>query len=412
MYSRRILGFIVPVCALVISSAAFDGTIGILGIAIGPRPLFAKVAADHKNSDSDLEAIFARVPGGNLAPCQAISDPYPEFNGIAVDPVNNLVVMSDDNLKSLVIYDRRSFSTEPSLSTRPLGIIKGANTYVSAAAGVALDPLHHEIYSAENDIGDDVAAFPYTAKGNYPARALAVPHGSYGVAISTKREELAISVQQNSQIVIYRLGAKGAQPPRREIRGPKTAMADPHGLAWDDRHDELLVANHGNWSRGYWDVDYNGGGQYRPPSIESFSATARGDIPPLRIIQGPATRLNWPFGLSVDPIHNEIAVANSGDRSILIFARTAQGNAAPIRVLKGPKTGIAIPMGVAFDAEHNELWVANLGHTALVFDRTANGDSAPKRIIRNAPAGTAVANIGIPMSIAYDSKRDQLLVPN
>ncbi|MBF6571085.1 MAG: hypothetical protein IVW54_19645 [Candidatus Binataceae bacterium] len=407
--TRRATAFIIASCAIAIAIGYRPG--GFVGA--GPDPLFAApIAATPKHSDPNLDAVFAKIPGGNIAPCQAIADPYPEFNGIAVDPVNNLVVMSDDNLKSLIVYDRRSFSADPSLATRPLGIIKGANTYISAAAGVALDPSHHEIYTAENDIGDDVAAFPYTAKGDYRARALAVPHGSYGVAISGKRNELAVSVQQNSQIVIYRLGAKGAQPPRREIRGLKTEMADPHGLAWDDQHDELVVANHGNWSRGFWDVDYNGGGQYRPPSIEAFSAEARGDTAPLRVIQGSATRLNWPFGLSVDPIHNEIAVANAGDHSVLIFARGAHGNAAPIRILKGPKSEIGIPMSVAFDPAHDELWVANLGHTALVFDRTAAGDSAPKRIIRNAPAGTAIANVGIPMSIAYDSKRDQLLVPN
>ena len=70
-------------------------------------------------------------------------------------------------------------------------------------------------------------------------------------------------------------------------------------------------------------------------------------------------------------------------------------------------------MGVTFDVKNDELWVANYGdHTALVFARTASGDVAPKRIVRNAPAGSPTVGFGNPGAVAYDSKRDELLVPN
>ena len=70
-------------------------------------------------------------------------------------------------------------------------------------------------------------------------------------------------------------------------------------------------------------------------------------------------------------------------------------------------------MGVAIDPGNNELWVSNfIDHTALVFDRKASGNVAPKRIIRNAPAGAPTGGFGNPYAVAYDSKRDQLLVPN
>jgi hypothetical protein len=59
------------------------------------------------------------------------------------------------------------------------------------------------------------------------------------------------------------------------------------------------------------------------------------------------------------------------------------------------------------------LWVSNFGdHTALVFDRQASGNAAPKRVIRTAPAGTPTPGFGNPQTIAYDSTRDQILVPN
>jgi DNA-binding beta-propeller fold protein YncE len=70
-------------------------------------------------------------------------------------------------------------------------------------------------------------------------------------------------------------------------------------------------------------------------------------------------------------------------------------------------------MAVAVDAKNRELWVANFGdHTALVFDLNASGNTAPKRVIRNAPAGTPTAGFGNPITVAYDSRRGELLVPN
>jgi DNA-binding beta-propeller fold protein YncE len=138
-----------------------------------------------------------------------------------------------------------------------------------------------------------------------------------------------------------------------------------------------------------------------------------GDVAPARRIQGAKTGLNWPMAISVDTAHDEIAVANSGDSSIRIFGRTAAGDVAPVRVIKGARTGIRGPMGVTIDTKNNELWVANYGeHSALVFDRTAAGDVAPKRILRNAPAGSPTVGFGNPGAVAYDSKRDEILVPN
>ena len=381
-------------------------TVALLALALTPvaHQAFARPAADAKQ-------VFAKVGGGDVTPACALTDPYPEFNSVAVDPANNVVVMTDTNLHSLLVYDRRAGGLSPDI-TAPRGQIMGPATYLSFATGVSLDPVAHEIYATENDIGDDVAALPYTANGNYPSRALAAPHGVYGVAVNLKRKELAISVEHNAQIVVYRLGAKGAELPRREIRGPHTQMADPHGLYWDAGHGEIVVANFGNWSPGYWDPDYTGGGQYRPPSITVFADNAKGDAQPLRVIQGSKTQLNWPTAVALDTVHDLIVVSNAAGDSVLFFHRTDHGNVAPVRVLKGPATGIAHPLGVAVDNKNGELWVTSFGHTASVFRLGASGNVAPIRIVRNAPKGTPVSGFGNPMAIAFDSKRQELLVPN
>jgi len=46
------------------------------------------------------------VIGGNVPPTAAILDPWPTFDGMAVDGDNGVVVMSDENRHSVLIYDR------------------------------------------------------------------------------------------------------------------------------------------------------------------------------------------------------------------------------------------------------------------------------------------------------------------
>jgi len=393
--------------ALVLSGR---GNTRVMGADINGRPKGVKLALPAK-----FQALLDSysIPGGDCLPSTELHDPYPEFNGIAIDPKGGIVVMSDTNLKSALVYPL-NVKAPPSDSdiTTPLHWVKGPNTFLSFAAGVAVDPVRHEFYTTENDVGDDVAAFPYGANGNFKSRVLAVPHGSYGIALSQRYKQMAVAIQHNAQIIFFRLQAHGVEPPVREIRGPHTGLADPHGVVWDEQHGEIFVSNYGNWNQGYWDPDYSGGGHYYPPSIRVFKDDGKGDITPVRVISGPKTQFNWPTGIAIDEAHNELYVANEAGNQVLVFPRDANGNVAPIRVLSGPATQIRQPMGVAYDSVRHQLWVANFGHTAEVFDNGAEGDATPVRVIRNAPAGTMAAGFGNPMALAYDSKRDQLLVPN
>ena len=360
---------------------------------------------------------------GELPPIRYVTDPYPTFNGIVLDPRSNRVIMSDENRKSVLTYER-SAGGNSSAVTSPLWQIIGPQTEVGFIAGVEIDPDRREIYAVNNDVEDRIAVFDYDANGNLkPKRHLYVPHQSWGISLNASRSEIAISVQQLSMVAIYRRDANGMDAPLRIIKGSQTNLADPHGLRWDTTHHEIIVASHGNSTDIAPYTAYDAqtsrdderilGGKFVPPSIDVFDEAASGDAKPVRTIEGPNTKLNWPMGIDLDGTHDEIAVANNGDNSVLVFRRTAQGNVAPVRVIHGAKTGLSSPMGVAIDPEHNEIWVANYGdHTALVFARDATGDAAPKRIIRNAPAGTPTGGFGNPYAVAYDSKRDQLLVPN
>jgi DNA-binding beta-propeller fold protein YncE len=369
----------------------------------------------------------AHIAGGDVPPTRVIADPYPTLHSVAVDPLNDKVFVSDPNRHAVWSYDRRAASTGTE-AVAPLTGIRGPATGMMFIAAVTVDPEAKEVYTVDNDIGDRMMVFAYDADGNAkPLRALSVPHQAWGLSINPVRKEIAVSVEGPRQIVVYKQSASGSDAPLRMIRGPKTGLGDPHGVFFDGRNNEIVVANHGNQNGretlpGSTAAGRRGGGgergalvggRFDEPSITVYPGEATGDVAPVRRIQGSKTGLNWPMAISVDTDHDEIAVANSGDSSIRIFSRTAAGDVAPVRILKGARTGIHGPMGVTVDVKNDELWVANYGdHTALVFARSATGDAAPKRIVRNAPAGSPTVGFGNPGAVAYDSKRDELLVPN
>ena len=360
----------------------------------------------------------------DIPPIRMIADPYPAFNGVAVDAANGLVAMSDPNRKSLLLYDRMRGASRGDASV-PVRQIVGPDTFLGMIAGIILDPQNQEIYTANNDIEDTVVVMPYGASGNVkPARVFSVPHQAWGLALSDSAGQIAVTVEVQNTIVFYKRQVKGVEAPVKIIRGQATGLADPHGIYWDESHNEIGVANHGNF-RGVmkntgggcspsFDVeDEAEAGESRPPSIRVFAANAKDDAKPLRVIQGSRTGLDWPMGVAYDSQHDTIAVTNNGDSSVLIFGRMSNGDVAPLRVIRGDRTGISRPMGIAVDPQNNEIWVSNWGdHSALAFDSGARANVAPKRIIRSAPAGTPTPGFGNPMALAYDSKRDELLVPN
>ena len=116
-------------------------------------------------------------------------------------------------------------------------------------------------------------------------------------------------------------------------------------------------------------------------SLLTFRGGTNGNEAPIRVVQGPATKLiNYFDTIAVDAVHNEtFVVAGYPKDHVMVFDREANGNVAPIRVLQGPDTRIgSISLaGLAVDPVHNLLVV--LGNTTagvggmLSFDRTAQG---------------------------------------
>lgn len=163
--------------------------------------------------------------------------------------------------------------------------------------------------------------------------------------------------------------ANGNVAPSRVIEGQATNLSRTmHGIAYDAVNDEIVIP-----------VALGG-------AILVFRADAKGETPPVRVIQGTRTRLVRPHTVAVDPVNNEILTADPSMRAVVVFDRRANGNVAPTRVISGPKTGLLDIVGVDVDPVRNVIVAASRkgseGPTGLfVFDRLANGDVAPKAYI-------------------------------
>ncbi len=349
------------------------------------------------------------------APLRVIRDTYPTYSAVAVDTNADEVILQDENLFGLKVFNRLDNTPPRASFTEPKRVIGGSKTKMEFNCGLYVDPKNGDVYSLSNDIVDTLAVFPHDASGNVaPMRELETPQATFGIAVDEEHQELLITSEQSNSVVVYRKMASGKEAPLREIIGEHTRLADPHGIAVDTRNN-LLFVNNAGYSHS-WDQEGRpvaASGKFQPPSITVFPLDARGDTPPLRIIEGPKTQLNWAAGMYLDSEHGEVYVANDATDAILIFRESDDGDVAPLRVLKGPRTGLKNPTGVFVDEKHQELWVSNMGnHTATVYARTANGDVAPLRTIRSAPAGQQALVVENPGAVGYDSKREQILVPN
>jgi DNA-binding beta-propeller fold protein YncE len=149
-----------------------------------------------------------------------------------------------------------------------------------------------------------------------------------------------------------------------------------HGIAYDEVHDEMVVP-----------VNLAG-------AVLVFRAGATGEEAPIRIIQGPHTRMLRPETVNLDLRNNEIIVGEEGRNGVMFFPREANGDVAPLRTIGGPKTGLDLVLGVAVDPTHNLLVVSNRSDSkaaagVFIFNRTDDGDVAPRAIIAGPKSGIA-----------------------
>jgi DNA-binding beta-propeller fold protein YncE len=403
------------------------GMFGLLGLILG--------APQQRQTAPSTPGATRQTVQIRRTPARTIKDPNSSFSAVAVDVAHNEIILQDENLAQIMVYGRTDNTPPRASKSEPKRIIGGNATKVAMNCGVYVDPESGDIYNVNGDTQDWLTVFTREQKGNTPAtRELAAPHRAFGVTVDEEAKELFVTIQHPPAVVVWRKEAKGKDAPLRILEGDKTLLAEAQGVALDTKNQLLYVSNQGafakmpnniGWSRALvpgaatWDIPDRvldmlpGSGEFKEPSINVYPLKANGNTPPLRVIQGPLTRLNWPAHISLDVERQELYVANPVTHEISVFRATDSGNVAPVRSIKGPKTQISFPHGVFVDTKNNEVVVANFGnHSSTIYPRTASGDVAPIRQIRAAPPEAPAPMFGNIGSATYDTKRSQLLVFN
>jgi 6-phosphogluconolactonase (cycloisomerase 2 family) len=432
-YRRKVTIGVVGLAVFVFASSAVDqlwnritGSPRLLSVEELPeyaqcyRPVSLEARGASFGSTRNLFSEFGETPveaqeaGTSLSldrpPVRVLRDTAPIYSSVAVDDKRNEVFLQDNNLWSIRVFSRLDNAKPGTPPTEARRVIVGNDTEVQFNSCVYIDPANGDVYSVENDIGDVIVTFDHDATGNAkPIRKLRVTHRAYAMAMDEENQEFFVSVQHPPQVAVYRKGASGNEPPKRLLIGDKTQLSDSHGMAIDTKRKLLFVDNWGNIA----DDAIPGSGRFGPPSITVYRLQANGDEAPVRIIQGSKTSLDWPGALSVDQDTGDLYVANDMGQNIIVFHSDDQGDITPSRIIKGPRTGLSYPVGVFVDSKNNEVWATNIGNsTATVYPLMANGDVAPLRIIRSAEEGKQSLRFGKTQALAYDSIREQILVPN
>ena len=394
-------------------------------------------APARSGADAQRPSDAAKLEASKRAPQHLMKDPSAAFSGVAIDVAHNEVVLTDENKFAIMTYDRLENTPPKAKMSEPKRMIQGMEAYLEFNCSVYVDPGNGDIYSVNNDTLNWLTVFNRQVKGDMPpTRKLRAPHTVFGIAVDEEAQEILLAEQDDHAVVVFKKNASGEDSPVRVLQGAHTQMADPHGIAIDPKAKLIFVTNWGTTNqrppmgdasvknpkfggvqRTLWPVGRNyarpGSGIIMPPSITVYPKDASGDTAPIRVIQGPKAELNWPTAIAVDPEHGELFVANDTGNSVTVYKADAGGDVAPIRVIKGPTSMIKNPTGIAYDGKHDELWVANFGdHAATVFKRDANGDAKPLRVIRSGPADQPAPMFSNPHTVAYDTKREEILVSN
>ena len=347
-------------------------------------------------------AVYRKGASGTEKPLRSLqgeSTRLSDVHGISIDTKNRLLYVtnwghvSDYKTPGTGRFEDPSISVYPLAANgdvSPLRIIKGPLTQMNWPAQMAINPDNGDLFVA-NDMGHSVLVFKGTDQGNVaPTRIIKGDRTGLmnpsGVFVDTKNKELWVSNFGNSSAAAYSLTANGNIAPLRTIRSaPENKVSLKFGkveaLAYDAARDQIWVPN-----------------CVTHPQIAAFSRTAKENQPPVRTLEGHKTMLSRTMhGFSYDPIHDELVVNSPLTQAILTFRGSANGEEAPIRVIQGPKTkilgmGYAALSTVTADPDHNEIFlpVGSGGYRnggtggpegIYVFDRMADGDMAPKRML-------------------------------
>jgi DNA-binding beta-propeller fold protein YncE len=304
------------------------------GVAISPQfQEMYTVTGDGQNLN-----VFPLDGNGNLSPSRELDLPHAS-GGVYLDAKNDELFVTTEHANKISAYRRAAQGDED-----PRRYIQGPNTGLADPHGIYVDAERNEIFVTNHGHWrktEPGEGFALNGDGKY-----AHMRGSFSHAGPVEPLGPSSGKFLPPSVTVYSRTAQGDVAPLRTIQGSRTRLNQPLGVIRDSVSGELVIANTGD------------------NSVLFFDINASGDAPPLRVIQGAATNLKGPTGVAIDARHNELWVTSWDNHMTNVFPRTAKGNVAPVRYIRSaPKDAPLATMGrlgaVEYDPKRKEILMPN-----------------------------------------------------
>lgn len=233
MYAAGATGNVSPTLSIIgPATQLFDPQ----GIAIDPINGDIYVGNLDGPSGNPSILVFSPISSGNVAPIEIIEGSKTKLqdpDGIVVDASGNIYVSDDDDY--IDVYPPGATG-----NVAPARRIKGSLTKMATPLGLALDASSN-VYVANNGY-NNLTVYSSGANGNVAPVQLIVGHKTgltnlHGVAVDSSQNIYAAnggeprSCPNCSFVAVYAAGATGNVSPIGGIRGSKTGLDGPNGIA-------------------------------------------------------------------------------------------------------------------------------------------------------------------------------------
>ncbi|HTM26321.1 MAG TPA: hypothetical protein VL225_14075 [Vicinamibacterales bacterium] len=226
------------------------------------------------------------------------------MHGVDYDARRDEIVVPQQFGQAILIF-RGSAAGE----TKPVRVIQGSKTMLTALDRVAVDGVNDEIYVPE---GDRVLVFDLLADGNVaPKRVLSGPDTGFtaagSVAVDPSHNIIVVGAAARSadgrglpELAIFDRTANGNVKPKRVITGAKSRLNDTGNIRIYPEGGLVFTTQ----QTGY---------------VAVWSLDDDGDVPPRYTVGGPNGLLQKPRGLDLDPRHNAVIVSDKQLNAVLTY---------------------------------------------------------------------------------------------